>query len=168
MRSVDFIKRYIFPGGCLPSVGAMLDATRRATDFSLVHFEDITPHYAETLRLWRERFHARLDDVRSLGYSREFTRMWDFYLAYCEGAFRERWVGAAQLKLSRPLCRRRPVLGALPAAEEVERAAAADPARPADPANPAGAGRVEAPGTGGRSPRSDRGDSPVYVRSGGA
>ena len=66
-RSVDFIQRYIFPGGCLPSVGAICGSLGRATDLQLVHLEDITPHYAETLALWRQRFRANLEQVRELG-----------------------------------------------------------------------------------------------------
>ena len=96
-RSVDFIQRYIFPGGCLPSVGAICQSLGRATDFRLFHLEDITPHYAETLALWRQRFHANLDQVRDLGFSEEFIRTWEFYFCYCEGAFRERAIGDVQM-----------------------------------------------------------------------
>ena len=84
-RSVDFIQRYIFPGGCLPSVGAICHSVGRTTDFRLFHLEDITPHYAETLALWRQRFRANLDQVRGLGFSEEFLRTWEFYFCYCEG-----------------------------------------------------------------------------------
>jgi cyclopropane-fatty-acyl-phospholipid synthase len=101
-RRRDFLKKYIFPGSCLPSVAAILDATRRATDFSLWHLEDIGPHYARTLQLWRERFMSRLDDVRRLGFDDRFIRMWEFYLAYCEGTFRSRCVGDVQLLFTKP------------------------------------------------------------------
>ena len=83
--SVDFIKRYIFPGGCIPSVTALSKAIARATDFRLIHLEDITPHYARTLREWRRRFFANLDKVREMGYPATFIRMWEYYLCYCEG-----------------------------------------------------------------------------------
>jgi cyclopropane-fatty-acyl-phospholipid synthase len=102
-RSVNFIQRYIFPGGCLPSIGAISHSVGRATDFRLTHLEDITPHYAETLALWRQRFHANLDRVRGLGFSEEFIRTWDFYFCYCEGAFRERAIGNVQILLNKPL-----------------------------------------------------------------
>ncbi|MEM8608138.1 MAG: cyclopropane-fatty-acyl-phospholipid synthase family protein [Myxococcota bacterium] len=98
---VDFIKRHIFPGGQLPSVNAMTEAWRK-TDLRLIHMEDFAEHYARTLHEWRSRFHDRLVDVEALGYSLRFQRMWDFYLASCEGAFAERHCGVAQLLLARP------------------------------------------------------------------
>jgi cyclopropane-fatty-acyl-phospholipid synthase len=109
-RSVDFIQRYIFPGGCLPSIGAISRSVGRATDFRLTHLEDITPHYAETLAFWRQRFRANLDQVRDLGFSEEFIRTWDFYFCYCEGAFRERAIGDVQILLVKPACQQAPIL----------------------------------------------------------
>jgi cyclopropane-fatty-acyl-phospholipid synthase len=106
---MDFIKRYIFPGGQLPSVDAMTSAWRKETDFRLLHFEDFGDDYARTLREWRRRFHARLPEVERLGYPPRFQRMWDFYLAACEGAFLERHCGVAQLLLARPDARRAPL-----------------------------------------------------------
>ncbi|MFW5692856.1 MAG: class I SAM-dependent methyltransferase, partial [Thermoguttaceae bacterium] len=111
-RGVDFIQRYIFPGGCLPSVCAVCDSVGRMTDMRLVHFEDLSPHYARTLALWRERFFANLDRVRALGFSDEFLRTWEYYFCYCEGAFRERATGNAQMLFAKPNCRREPVLSA--------------------------------------------------------
>lgn len=110
-RSVDFIKKYIFPGGCLPSVAAICSSTSRVTDLQLVHLEDITPHYAITLRKWRERFTDKLEQVRSLGYSDTFIRMWEYYLCLCEGAFAERHIGDVQMILARPAARFDSVLG---------------------------------------------------------
>ena len=101
-RNVDFIKRYIFPGGCLLSVTAMADSLTRATGMRLVHLEDITAHYAPTLRLWRERFCANWDTVRAMGFHERFMRMWEFYLAYCEGGFMERAIGDVQMVLAKP------------------------------------------------------------------
>lgn len=109
-RSVDFIQRYIFPGGCLPSVAVLSDAAARNTDMRIVHLEDIGPHYATTLKHWRERFMARLDAVRELGYPDEFIRMWEYYLCYCEGGFRERAIGTAQILFCKPLNRREAIL----------------------------------------------------------
>ncbi len=114
-RSVDFIQRYIFPGGCLPSIGAICQSLGRATDLQLSHLEDITAHYAETLALWRRRFRANLDQVRGLGFSEEFIRTWEYYFCYCEGAFRERAIGDVQMVLTRPACRRAPILPPLSA-----------------------------------------------------
>ena len=101
-RSVDFIQRYIFPGGCLPSVGAVCRSLGRATDLRLFHLEDITPHYAETLAHWRRRFRVNLDQVRHLGFTEEFIRLWEYYLCYCEGGFRERAIGDVQMVLIKP------------------------------------------------------------------
>lgn len=110
LRSVDFIQRYIFPGGCLPSVGAMLEAAGQGTDLRLVHVEDFAPHYAETLRCWRRNFHAKLDQVRELGYPERFIRLWNYYLCYCEAAFEERCVGVVQIQFDKPQNRRDPLL----------------------------------------------------------
>jgi cyclopropane-fatty-acyl-phospholipid synthase len=104
-NTVDFIKRYIFPGGFLPSVTAMSSAMTRKTDLRTIHLEDIGLHYARTLHEWRQRFFEKLDDVRGMGFSEEFIRMWDFYLTYCEGAFEERAIGNVQLHAIKPLAR---------------------------------------------------------------
>lgn len=105
----DFLKKYIFPGSCLLGVAAMLEAVRDRTDLRLWHLEDIGPHYATTLRMWREAFMSRLDDVRRLGFDERFIRMWEYYLAYCEGVFRARQVGDVQVLLTKPMCRMAPV-----------------------------------------------------------
>ncbi len=109
-RGVDFIQRYIFPGGCLPSVGAICDSVGRVTDMRLMHFEDLSPHYSETLALWRQPFFANLDRVRALGFTDEFIRTWEYYFCYCEGAFRERAIGCTQMLLAKPACRGEPIL----------------------------------------------------------
>jgi len=112
-RSVDFIKRYIFPGSCIPSVTAMCGSIARATDMRLVHLEDITPHYVRTLSKWRERLSSNIDMVRSLGYPDSFIRMWEYYLCYCEGGFTERYLGDVQMLVTKPLCRIEPLLSPL-------------------------------------------------------
>ena len=104
-RSVDFIKRYIFPGSCIPSVTAVSNAIARASDLQLIHLEDITPHYARTLREWRQRFFANIDKVRKMGYPETFIRMWEYYLCYCEGGFAERYIGDVQMLFAKPLYR---------------------------------------------------------------
>jgi len=112
LRDVDFIQRYIFPGGFLPSVAALTGAIAKHSDLRLYHLEDIGEHYATTLRDWRRRFLARLAEVRKLGYSEAFIRMWEFYLCYCEGGFTERATGTVQMLLSKPGNRRAPLLAA--------------------------------------------------------
>lgn len=109
-RSVDFIQRYIFPGSCIPSVGALLGAMSSASDLRLVHLEDQTPHYSRTLAAWRERFWERADEIRSQGFPDTFLRMWDYYFAYCEAGFTERHIGSAQLLFARPGFRDAPLL----------------------------------------------------------
>ena len=102
IRSVDFIKRHIFPGTFIPSIEAMLSAKTRASDLALVQLEDFGLSYARTLAAWRSAFLARLDEVRALGFDERFVRLWNFYFAYCEGGFRERSIGLAQLTFARP------------------------------------------------------------------
>jgi cyclopropane-fatty-acyl-phospholipid synthase len=108
-KSVDFIKRYIFPGCCIPSQTALSQAAA-TTDLRLFHLEDITPHYAKTLRAWRERFLANLDKIKAMGLGNRFIRMWIFYLCYCEGGFEERYLGDIQLLFTKPFCRRSQLL----------------------------------------------------------
>jgi cyclopropane-fatty-acyl-phospholipid synthase len=100
-RKADWIQKYIFPGSELASVGEILKSLARSTKLAMFHFEDIGTHYARTLAAWREGFKARLDEVRALGFDERFIRMWDYYLAYCEGAFLERHVGDAQIVLTK-------------------------------------------------------------------
>ncbi|MEO6227968.1 MAG: cyclopropane-fatty-acyl-phospholipid synthase family protein, partial [Thermomonas sp.] len=102
LNSVDFIKRYVFPGSFIPSVAVMLDAKTRSSDLALTHMEDFGSSYARTLHVWRQRFMARLAEVREQGFDERFTRMWEFYLAYCEGGFLERSIGVAQLLMAKP------------------------------------------------------------------
>lgn len=109
LKSVDFIQRYVFPGGCLPSVSAMLDSMSRVTDLRFVHAEDFGTHYARTLREWRQRFQQRLNDVRGLGFPDRFIRIWNYYLSYCEAAFEERFTGVVQIQFDKPRCRRDPI-----------------------------------------------------------
>jgi cyclopropane-fatty-acyl-phospholipid synthase len=106
LRSVDFIKRYIFPGSFIPSISAMLKSVTGVTNMKLFNLEDIGPSYALTLREWRRRFMAAHNQVRSLGYPERFVRMWEFYLAYCEGGFIERSTGDVQMLLVKPGARR--------------------------------------------------------------
>ena len=109
-QSVDFIQRYIFPGSCIPSNTAMLNSITKVSDLRLFDLEDIGPHYATTLRLWRENFFANIEGVRRLGYSNEFIKMWEFYLCYCEGGFSERALGDVHLLLAKPENRRRALI----------------------------------------------------------
>jgi cyclopropane-fatty-acyl-phospholipid synthase len=110
-RNVDFIQRYIFPGGALPSVSKMLEVVTAETDMTLQHMEDFGLHYARTLRLWHDNFSAAKQRIEALGYDAYFLRLWEFYLCYCEGGFLERSIGTAQLLLAKPAAQTAPLLG---------------------------------------------------------
>ena len=101
-RNVDFIQRFIFPGGFLPSTGAIVRHAGENTDMQLLDTLDITAHYADTLAEWRRRFHCNSAAIRALGYGDDFMRLWDYYFSYCEGGFRERAVSTAQFLFARP------------------------------------------------------------------
>jgi cyclopropane-fatty-acyl-phospholipid synthase len=102
LRSVDFIKQYIFPGSFIPSINAMLEAKSAASDLALIRLEDFGLSYARTLAAWRQAFLASLDAVRRLGFDERFIRLWEFYLTYCESGFRERSIGVSHLLFARP------------------------------------------------------------------
>jgi cyclopropane-fatty-acyl-phospholipid synthase len=97
--SVDFIKRHVFPGCCIPSVTALAQSAARASRLRIVDLEDIGPHYATTLAAWRRNLVAHAGQVRALGYPEALLRMWQFYLSYCEGGFAERALGDVQIVL---------------------------------------------------------------------
>ncbi|MBV9891774.1 MAG: class I SAM-dependent methyltransferase [Rhizobacter sp.] len=97
--SVDFIKRNVFPGCCIPSVGALTASIVGASRLRIVDLEDIGPHYATTLAAWRERLVANAAEIRARGYPEELLRLWRFYLSYCEGGFAERTLANVQLVL---------------------------------------------------------------------
>ncbi len=105
-RAVDFIQRYIFPGGALPSITMLMAEATRSTDLRAFGLEDITEHYAVTLHKWREAFWEAVPQVRELGFDDYFIRMWDYYLAYCEGGFMERAISCVHLQFHKPEYRR--------------------------------------------------------------
>jgi cyclopropane-fatty-acyl-phospholipid synthase len=103
-RSVDFINRYVFPGGFLPSFSAIGQSLRRATDFRVVHSEDFAADYARTLAAWRANFWAKIAQVRQLGFDERFIRTWHYYLCYCQAGFAEDQIGVSQMMFTRPRC----------------------------------------------------------------
>jgi cyclopropane-fatty-acyl-phospholipid synthase len=100
-RELDFIKRHVFPGSCIASVTALLDAATAASDLRLRALDDYTPHYARTLAAWRANLAERSEAVARLTEER-FRRFWHFYLCLCEGGFAERYIGVVQLVMDRP------------------------------------------------------------------
>ncbi len=117
----DFIKTYIFPGSCIPSISALCGSAAKTTDMRLFHMEDITPHYAKTLNHWRQRFMQNVQQIRDQGFSEAFIRLWEFYFCYCEGGFLERQIGDVQMIFTKPLCRMDSILPALSADLQTER-----------------------------------------------
>jgi cyclopropane-fatty-acyl-phospholipid synthase len=101
-KSVDFIQKYIFPGGCLPSLKIMSTHLAERTDMVISDIDDIGLHYARTLSDWRQGFELRWSELVTLGYSEEFKRLWLFYFGYCEGAFKERVISTHHLVARKP------------------------------------------------------------------
>jgi cyclopropane-fatty-acyl-phospholipid synthase len=101
-RSVDFIKKYIFPGGCLPCNTVIAQHVQRDTDMMIIDVQDIGLDYAETLRHWRERYTAAMPMVEQQGFDERFRRLWMFYFCYCEGAFRERVISTVHALMAKP------------------------------------------------------------------
>jgi cyclopropane-fatty-acyl-phospholipid synthase len=110
-RSVDFIQRYIFPGGCLPSLAVVSQHVAEHSDMQIIGLEDITRHYAQTLAHWRERFWENEHQLTQQGYDEVFKRLWNYYFCYCEGGFRERVISTVQLLLAKPQLRELPAVG---------------------------------------------------------
>jgi len=104
-KNTDFIQQYIFPGGCLPSNTVIADHVNADTDMQIIGLEDITFDYAKTLAHWRHYFFNNIEHVKKQGFDETFIRMWDFYLCYCEGGFRERAISTAQFLLAKPAAR---------------------------------------------------------------
>jgi cyclopropane-fatty-acyl-phospholipid synthase len=119
--SRSFIRTHIFPGGCLPSRAVIARCLERHTDMQTVGFNDLTPHYAETLRRWRANFEAATARLEDLGYDERFRRLWRMYLTYCEAGFTERRIGAVQMLLAKPGWRQ---YSGLTSAHEAQRAPA--------------------------------------------
>lgn len=101
-RNVDWIQKYIFPGSLLPSNEAIQKSMQKSGTLGLYDYEDITPHYAKTLKIWREEFHRNIEDIEALGIDDEFKRKWVYYLAYCEAAFKMRHINVAHAVYTRP------------------------------------------------------------------
>jgi cyclopropane-fatty-acyl-phospholipid synthase len=101
-KEIDFIQRYIFPGGCLPSISVIATALSNYTDMQLIDLHDISIDYSKTLAQWRERFYRNKAAILDLGFDEVFYRMWEYYLCYCEGGFREHVIQTSQLLMRKP------------------------------------------------------------------
>ena len=110
--SRTFIRTYVFPNGCLPSLEAIAHSVARRTDMRIVDLEDITPHYVETLRRWRANFEAAGARLLELGYDERFRRLWRLYLSFCEAGFAQRRISDVQIVLAKPRWRGQPAMAA--------------------------------------------------------
>lgn len=104
-NNVDFIQRYIFPGGALPSVTSMMTTISGHSDMNLIHLEDFGADYANTLKCWHDNFNHASAKLAEAGYDATFQRLWRYYFCYCEGAFLERAIGVVQMLLAKPQAR---------------------------------------------------------------
>jgi len=102
LHSMDFIRKYVFPGGSLPSISVMLDSISKSSDMTLFHCESYASSYAKTLEAWHQRFILNKEKVIELGYPKCFLRLWEYYLKYCQAGFEERVIDVHQLVLKKP------------------------------------------------------------------
>nr|XP_023888281.1 uncharacterized protein LOC112000391 [Quercus suber] len=102
MRSSDFIKEYIFPGACIPSLSRVTSAMANASRLSVEHVENIGIHYYQTLRYWRRNFMNNQSKILALGFDEKFIRTWEYYFDYCAAGFKSRTLGVYQVVFSRP------------------------------------------------------------------
>jgi cyclopropane-fatty-acyl-phospholipid synthase len=101
-KETDWIQKYIFPGGFLPSITVLLNAATRHSTLIMETLEDIGLHYARTLRDWRERFAQNRDQLQPLGFDPSFERKWKYYLSICEAGFYEHAVSDVQVVFRKP------------------------------------------------------------------
>lgn len=101
-KNIDWIQKHIFPGSLLPSMSIIQKMINKTGDLNLYHFEDITADYVQTLAMWRENFNKNLDQIRGQGFDEPFVRKWNYYLSYCEAAFKTRNISVAQVIFTRP------------------------------------------------------------------
>lgn len=99
---VDFIQKHIFPGSLLPSVGIINKMINKTSDMTMVDLKDMGLHYSRTLNLWHEQFNQRIEDVKKMGFDERFIRKWNYYLNYCEAAFKSRNINVMQMVYARP------------------------------------------------------------------
>ncbi len=101
-NSLDFIRKYVFPGGSLPSMSSMLTSIAKNSDLTLFHSESYAASYGKTLEIWYQRFINNKEKVLELGYGQAFIRLWEYYLKYCQAGFEERVIDVQQLILKKP------------------------------------------------------------------
>ncbi len=105
LKEVDYIRTRVFPGSCVPSASAMINAAVAQSDLRPANLFDFGYHYSRTLREWRMRFLENRDEIERLGYEPNFLRGWEYYLCYCEAGFEEGYTGDVHLLLAKPQCK---------------------------------------------------------------
>lgn len=103
-KEIDFIKRYIFPGSCIPSIEKIMNCLGNKTDYRLVGMDEYASHYAKTLNQWHNNLMKHEEQIKEM-FSTDFLRMWQFYFSYCEGGFSERVIGSSQMLFAKPFNR---------------------------------------------------------------
>lgn len=104
-KSIDFINKFVFPGGCLPSIAVISQHVAKSTDMMIDNVQDIGLHYARTLHDWRKNFDQQWTQIKAHGYDESFKRLWQYYLCYCEGAFIERVISTHHIVARKPRCK---------------------------------------------------------------
>jgi cyclopropane-fatty-acyl-phospholipid synthase len=102
LKEVDYIRTRVFPGSCVPSASAMIEAAVKKSDLRPASLHDFGYHYSRTLREWRMRFLENEEEIKKLGYDDHFRRAWLYYLCYCEAGFEEGYTGDIHLLLAKP------------------------------------------------------------------
>ncbi len=102
INSTDFIRKYVFPGGCLTSMTSMMSSISKHTDLTLYHSESFASSYAKTLKIWHQNFYRNIDKVIELGYPTSFIKLWEYYMKYCQAGFENRVIDVHHLVLKKP------------------------------------------------------------------
>jgi cyclopropane-fatty-acyl-phospholipid synthase len=105
LKEVDYIRTRVFPGSCVPSASAMIEAAVKDSNLRPADLHDFGYHYSRTLREWRLRFLENENQIKELGYDEHFRRAWLYYLSYCEAGFEEGYTGDIHLLLAKPECK---------------------------------------------------------------
>lgn len=105
LKEVDYIRTRVFPGSCVPSASAMIEAAVKNSDLRPADLHDFGYHYSRTLREWRLRFLENEKSIKELGYDEHFRKAWIYYLCYCEAGFEEGYTGDIHLLLAKPECK---------------------------------------------------------------
>ena len=102
LNSQDFIRKYVFPGGCLPSISSIISSTSEHTDLVLHGTQSFAFSYAKTLEMWFERFIKQRNIILELGYPQSLIRLWEYYMKYCQAGFESKVIDVHQMIFRKP------------------------------------------------------------------